>query len=60
MHLLLRMNDMLDYICMGHVELPRARNKRKLQSEKLMLSGIGSHDRQPQFTSPSSYPSSQS
>ena len=34
MHLLLRMNVMLDFLCMGPVKLPGARNKRKLQNEK--------------------------
>ena len=34
MHLLPRMNVMLDFICMGPVDLPGAWNKLKLQNEK--------------------------
>ena len=40
MHLLPRMKFMLDFICMGPVELLGARNKLKLQNEKI-LSSVG-------------------
>ena len=40
MHLLLPKNVMLDFICMGPVELPGVQNKLKLQKEKI-LSTVG-------------------
>ena len=40
MHLLARMNAMLDFICMGPVEPPGARKKRQLQNETF-LSTVG-------------------
>ena len=52
MHVLPRMSVMLDFICMGQVELPEARNKLKYKMKNCPLWDWNlRHARQPQITS---------
>ena len=40
MHILTRMNFMLDFICIGPFELRGTRNKRQLKNKNSMFGGI--------------------